>query len=205
MRKKTTRKKTEEKKSMLVVLSGPSGTGKDTIRHGFAEKMDFRRSVSVTTREKSQKEQEGVDYFFVSKERFSELLAENEILEYDTYNDNYYGTLWKTVRDYVSEGADVVFALTIPGALALKKAFPEDTVSVFILPPDLSELEKRIRIRARGESEDCIKERLRIAAEREIPRAGEFDYSIVNDDIDRAICELCGIVEKEKEKRRSKK
>ena len=204
-RKKTEKVRKEKNKSLLVVLSGPSGTGKDTMRMAFVEKTHFNRSISVTTRKQGNSEKEGVDYYFVSKEDFEKKIENNEILEYDTYNGNYYGTLWKTVRDYVKNGIDVIFALTIPGALAIKKAFPDDAVSVFVLPPDMAELENRIRTRARGENEECIKERLRIAAEREIPRAVEFDYSIINDDFDRALSELCDIVEKEKEKRRSEK
>ncbi|MBQ3847338.1 MAG: guanylate kinase [Clostridia bacterium] len=188
-----------KKRSLLIVLSGPSGVGKDTLRNIFAERYDnIFRSVSVTTRKKGPAETDGKDYYFLTNEEFDKKLADDEILEWDTYNSNRYGTLWSTVRMYVEQGRNVVFALTIPGALAIKRAYPEDTVSVFILPPSMEELEKRLKGRGR-EDEEIIRKRLDIAIEKELSHAGEFDYRIINDDFDKAIDDLYEIVRKEKQ------
>lgn len=188
------------KKSLLIVVSGPSGVGKDTIRNELVKKIGISKSVSATTRAMGPNEQEGVDYFYLTEEEFDRKLQQNEILEYDMYNSHRYGTLWETVRNYVSQGRNIVFALTIPGALAIKKAYPDDSVAVFILPPSIEELERRLKGRER-EDESVIKQRIEIAIETEIAHAGEFDYRVVNDDLDKAVEELCEIIKKEKELR----
>ena len=183
-------------KGLIVSLSGPSGVGKGTVLAGVREKLpDSGTSVSVTTRKPREGEAEGVSYFFRTKEEFLKLIDEGEILEYDTYVDNYYGTPATPLKKMSSEGVDVLLDLTIAGSLALKEKF-EQAVTIFILPPSYEAL--RTRLVGRGtETEDVIEKRL-AEAQSEIIRANEFDYVVVNDDLEDAIHKVLSIIEAEK-------
>ncbi len=183
-------------KGLIISLSGPSGVGKGTVLAGVREKLpECGNSVSVTTRSPREGEAEGVAYFFRTKEEFQKLLANGEILEYDTYVDNYYGTPTAPLHKMSSEGTDVLLDLTIAGSLALKEKF-DQAVTIFILPPSYEEL--RSRLTSRGtETAEVIERRLG-EAKSEIERANEFDYVVVNDDLEEAVAKVLAIIEAEK-------
>ncbi len=183
-------------KGLLISVSGPSGAGKGSVLAKVKE-MDpsFGTSVSVTTREPREGEKEGVDYFFKSKEEFTQMIEEGEIIEYDEFVGNYYGTPTVALQEMSEEGTDVLLDLTIAGSMALKENF-EQSVTIFLLPPSLEELENRLKGRG-TESEEMIKARLEVA-KNEIGFVGNFDYVVVNDDIDEAAKKIYSIITSEK-------
>ena len=192
---------TAGQRNVLLIISGPSGVGKGTIASGMLEKakergLDIGLSVSMTTRDMRPGEKDGETYCYVTQEQFKKALAEGEILEYNCYNGHYYGTPASNVRASFAEGHDVLLEIDINGAEQIVKKFADSAVTVFILPPSLDELEKRLRLRGR-ESEEEIRKRLRIA-EQELERSEEFDYSIINDKLDAAVEQLIDIYLKEK-------
>nr|HPR80444.1 guanylate kinase [Enterococcus sp.] len=152
-------------RGLLIVLSGPSGVGKGTVRKAIfdSEDNDFQYSISMTTRKKRIGEVEGADYYFRSHEEFEELIAAGEMLEYAEYVGNYYGTPLSYVQKTLDEGKDVFLEIEVQGALQVKEKVP-DGVFIFLTPPDLTEL--RSRITGRGtDSIEVIDERMRIARE----------------------------------------
>ena len=177
---------------LLISISGPSGVGKNTVITEVRKQFpDFRHSVSVTTRKprtidaEGNLEQEGVHYFFRSREEFLKMAESGEILEYDEFAGNLYGTPSAPLKKMVDRGQNVLLDLTIAGSLALKKKFGEDAVTIFLAPPSLEIL--RSRLEGRGsEAPDVIDRRL-MQAENELLQAGSFDYTVVNDDLDRAV------------------
>lgn len=184
------------KKGNLVVISAPSGCGKGTILKGLFEKDKnednvFVLSVSMTTREPRGTEQDGVEYFFVNRERFEELIAQDQFIEYAQFNGNYYGTPKPFIEKCISEGKTVFLEIEVQGAEKVREKFP-DSVSVFIIPPSLEELERRLRGR-QTDAPEVIEERLKIAPV-ELARQDEFDYRVVNDDVQRAIDEVYNII-----------
>ena len=188
-------------RNVLLIISGPSGVGKGTIAALMLEKakergLNIGLSVSMTTRDIRPGEKDGETYRYVTQEQFKKALAEGEILEYNCYNGNYYGTPASGVRDSLDSGRDVLLEIDINGAEQIVNKFSDSAVTVFILPPSLEELEKRLRLRGR-ESEEDIRKRLRIA-EQELARSEEFDYCIINDVLERATEELIDIYLKEK-------
>ena len=132
-------------KGKFIVLSGPSGVGKNTILDMLVDNSLGIYSVSMTTRKKRKGEVEGRDYFFVNKEVFQDNIKNDNFLEYTIYNDNYYGTLKSFVFDNMNKGTNVLAVLDVQGALQIEKVFP-DAISIFIMPPSFKELEKRLRI-----------------------------------------------------------
>ena len=184
------------KNGLIVSLSGPSGVGKGTILSKVREHLpESRSSVSVTTRSPREGEEEGVAYFFRTKDQFKKMLSDGEIIEYDEYVGNFYGTPAGPLKEMSSSGSDVLLDLTIAGSLALKEKF-EEAVTIFILPPSYEELESRLKGRG-TETEDVVARRL-AEAKGEILRANEFDYVVVNDDIDEAARKVEAIIEAEK-------
>ncbi|SMC41294.1 guanylate kinase [Oscillospiraceae bacterium] len=184
------------KNGLIVSLSGPSGVGKGTILSKVREHLpESRSSVSVTTRSPREGEEEGVAYFFRTKEQFKKMLSDGEIIEYDEYVGNFYGTPAGPLKEMSASGSDVLLDLTIAGSLALKEKF-EEAVTIFILPPSYEELESRLKGRG-TETEDVVARRL-AEAKGEILRANEFDYVVVNDDIDEAARKVEAIIEAEK-------
>lgn len=185
-------------KGIITVLSGPSGCGKNSIIKAAAGK-DRRLSyaTSATTREIRSGETEGVDYYYKTGEEFDRLVSTGEILEWDEFLGNRYGTLRSELSSKIEAGKDVILDLTISGALAVKREFPESAVIVFILPPSIEELERRLRMRHR-ESDEQIRERVKWAVEKEIPQVCKFDNVIVNDILDDARDELLTIINAEK-------
>ena len=181
---------------LLVSISGPSGVGKGTVIKRVRDLLpDAGHSVSVTTREKRDGETEGISYFFRTHEEFKEMNEKGEILESDMYLSNHYGTPISPFLRMAQEGKDVLFDLTVAGSLALMDKF-ENAVTIFLLPPSMRELKRRLESRG-TESKQVIEKRIAEASE-EIPKAKLFKYVIINDDVEKAANRILSIVEAEK-------
>lgn len=180
-------------KGILVVVSAPSGCGKDTVVSEVLRRMPDKcfLSVSMTTRAMRKGETEGVEYFFVSKDEFLRHIDEGDMLEYAVYGDNMYGTPIKPVRDMLDNGKTVFLIIEVEGGGNVKKAFPEAT-KIFIAPPSMAELERRLRGRGTDSDEDILK-RLEIAKE-EMLRASEYDFIVKNDELENAVNDVITIV-----------
>ena len=169
----------------LFVISGSSGVGKGTLLKLFLSKHpDYKLSVSCTTRKPREGEENGINYFFLTKEEFVNLVKNNEFLEWAEFSGNMYGTQKAYVERKLAEGKNLILELDTVGALNVKKIMPEACL-IFILPPSFEELESRLRGR-NTESEDAIQKRLN-TVKIEIERSKEFDYKVVNDDLDKAL------------------
>ncbi len=187
-------------KGLLIVLSGPSGAGKGTVGKAFLSRHpEIALSVSCTTRSPRTGEKEGINYFFKSEREFQDLISQDEFLEYACVYGNYYGTPKSFVAKKLSEGCEVMLEIDVQGAMKAKEAFPHG-LFIFLVPPSLPELERRIRGRA-TESEEQIQCRLS-KARNEMAMSGEYDYVIVNDDVTRAAEEMEAIVCAERQKRK---
>lgn len=183
-------------RGLLLVLSGPSGSGKGTVlRELFHGRESLFYSVSATTRAPRPGEEEGKSYYFLTKEEFERQIARGDMLEYAQYCGNYYGTPRSAVEERRAMGYDVVLEIDVQGAMKVRRSCPDATL-VFLLPPSSAELESRLRGRA-TESEEVIRGRLE-AARREISFAPAYDYIVVNRTIDRAAEELSCILTAEK-------
>jgi len=190
-----------DRRGLMVVLSSPSGAGKTTLtRKLLADNPDMTMSVSATTRPPRSGEQDGVDYFFVTKTKFAELEDQGEFLEHAKVFDNHYGTPRGPVEEALMQGQDVIFDIDWQGAQQLTQAAADDLVKIFILPPNMRELEQRLRTRAQ-DSDSVIAKRMS-KSENEISHWAEYDYVIVNEDIDTALAELKTIVGAERMRRR---
>ena len=178
-----------------MVLSGFSGAGKGTLVKGLLERYDnYALSVSATTRKPRAGEEDGKAYFFKTVEEFEKMIEEDSFIEYAKYVDNYYGTPKEYVQKKLDEGKDVILEIEIQGALKVKKAYP-DTLLLFVMPPSAALL--RERLTGRGtESEDVIASRLARAVQ-EAEGIEEYDYLVINDDLDTCIRELHGIIQSE--------
>ena len=185
-------------KGMLVVFSGPSGCGKDTVLDKIKEKgFVFDKTVSVTTRAMRDGEINGVDYYFISKEEFLEKIKNNEFVEYTEYSGNYYGTLKSEIENRVSKGGCVLLKIEVEGAENIKKAFPK-AVSIFIFPPSKEELKNRLLGRG-TETEESFNIRYNTAL-KEMAKAPQYDYVVINDNVDLCAETVCGILNAEKTK-----
>lgn len=183
-------------RGLLIVLSGPAGVGKGTIVGRLIENNpNIKLSISKTTRKPRPGEIDGVNYFFVSKDRFWEEIQNGNFLEYTEYNNNFYGTPKDFVMDMLKEGYDVLLEIETNGALNVKSTF-SDAVLIFILPPSLDQLYKRLKGRG-TETEQEIEARLNIA-KKEISLIDKYDYCVVNDDIEEAVRKIEKIIEVEK-------
>lgn len=188
-----------EQEGILFVLSGPSGVGKGTVRQRlFEQKTDLKYSVSATTRQKRPGERDGVDYFYKTEAQFKEMIEKEQLLEYAQYVGNYYGTPRQYVLDELKKGNDVFLEIEVQGAMQVKNNFPEG-VFIFLFPPSLEELKDRIIGRG-TESEQLIVNRLR-EAKKEIELMSEYDYVVVNDDVDQAVSKINAIITSEHCKR----
>lgn len=188
-----------KEKGILFILSGPSGVGKGTVRKALFEKdTELKYSISMTTRQKREGEQEGVDYFYRSKQEFEGMIENNKLLEYAQYVGNYYGTPRDYVEETLESGKDVFLEIEVQGALQVKKNFPAG-VFIFLFPPSLEELKNRIVSRG-TETEELVKNRL-LAAKEEIEMMDAYDYVVVNDKIDTAVQKVQSIVRSEHCKR----
>lgn len=186
------------RKGLLVSVSGPSGVGKGSVIDKVRERIpDIAHSVSVTTRKMRENEEEAVSYFFRTEVEFKKMMAAGEILEHDIYCNNYYGTPLPPLLDHINCGRDVLFDLTVSGSLALMEHY-EDAVTIFLLPPSMSELRNRLEKRG-TESSEIIERRL-LEASVEIPKAYLFNYVVVNDDLEKSADRIIAIIEAEKHK-----
>ena len=188
------------RRGIMVVLSSPSGAGKTTLTKQILNtSKNILMSVSATTRQPRPGEVDGEDYIFLSKSKFSEMIDNDEFLEYAKVFDNFYGTPRAPVEDALAGGFDIVFDIDWQGAQQLTQAAANDLVKIFILPPNVQELENRLRSRAQ-DSDDVIARRM-AKSENEISHWAEYDYIIINEDITEAIEELNTIVNAERMKR----
>lgn len=183
----------------LLVVSGPSGSGKGTILQGLMEQeKNAVFSVSATTRAPRPGEIDGVHYFFISEEKFQNMVDQDEFLEYaDVFGMNKYGTPRAYVEQQLGQGKDVVLDIDVVGALNVKKAMPE-AVMVFVIPPTRAELERRLRGRG-TEGEEQIRRRLETAMT-EVSKAKEYDYLVINDDLKEAVEQMCDILNSQRNK-----
>jgi len=190
-----------QRRGLMVVLSSPSGAGKTTLtRHLLRQNPDMAMSVSATTRAPRPGEIDGQDYVFVSKSQFSQLEADDEFLEHARVFDNFYGTPRGPVEEALQSGRDVVFDIDWQGAQQLTQAAADDLVKIFILPPNMRELEQRLKTRAQ-DSDSVIAKRMS-KSEAEISHWAEYDYVIVNENLETALGELLTIVAAERMRRR---
>ena len=181
-----------------IVVSAPSGCGKDTILEQLFKINDnLAYSVSATSRAMREGEVNGVSYHFTTREEFEGMIKNAEVLEYTEYCGNYYGTPKKSVEDMLSQGKDVILKIEVEGAMNIKRIFPE-CVLVFILPPSMPELERRLRKRG-TETEETIASRL-AQARVELTYADKFDYLVVNGDLHKAVDDLNSVILAEKMK-----
>lgn len=173
------------KKGLLIILSGPSGVGKGTVRAKFQNdpQLNIAYSISMTSRQKRDKEKDGIDYFFVSREEFEKAIENDELLEYAEFVGNYYGTPLANVEKLRNEGKNVLLEIEVEGAGKVQDKCP-DALSIFIIPPSMEELERRIRNR-KTEPEEIVQQRLAKAA-KEMQMLGRYKYVICNDDVDLA-------------------
>lgn len=180
------------KQGRLIVISGPSGTGKGSIIRKVMEHWPAAEfSVSMTTREKRTGEEDGVHYYFATREVFEETIRENGFLEWADVFGNYYGTPKAPVEKRLNEGADIILDIDIQGGMNVRKAMPE-AVLIFILPPSMKELRRRLEHRG-TDAQEVIEKRLAKALT-EIGVAREYDYAVVNDDLDVAAEEVLSII-----------
>ncbi|RIA78331.1 guanylate kinase [Anaeroplasma bactoclasticum] len=183
-------------RGLLVVVSGPSGVGKGTVRKALFEmpKHNLTYSVSMTTRKQRPGEKDGVDYYFVSKEEFLKRVEEGKFLEHAEFVGNYYGTPLDKVNERLEDGQEVVLEIEVEGALQVKKKVP-DCVMIFIVPPGKEALYQRLRKRG-TESEDVIEQRIE-KANREFKLAKYYDYIVVNDEVSNAADRIMAIIRAE--------
>ncbi|WP_119307625.1 guanylate kinase [Cohaesibacter haloalkalitolerans] len=188
------------RRGLMLVLSSPSGAGKSTIcRNLLARQDNLQLSVSATTRPKRGSEIDGVHYHFMSERQFVSMRDRGDLLEWAEVHSNFYGTPRDPVEEALSKGKDVLFDIDWQGTLQMKKAARKDIVTVFVLPPSMAELKNRL-IRRAEDSEDVIERRLHNARV-EISHWDEYDYVIVNDDLEKAFAAVSAILEAERHKR----
>lgn len=189
-----------KRRGLMLVMSSPSGAGKTTLsRMLLGADPEIRMSVSATTRPPRDGEKDGVDYFFVDHNQFEDMAVKDEFLEHATVFSNRYGTPKKPVEDALADGRDILFDIDWQGTQQLSQAMSKDLVSVFILPPSVDALQERLTTRGL-DSAEVVAERMSKAAD-EMTHWAEYDYIIVNDDLDKAFAELCSILSAERLKR----
>jgi len=185
-----------DNKGLLVVISGPSGVGKGTVRQALFDRTghDLAYSVSMTSRPKRAGEKEGVDYFFVTKEEFEQRIAEGKFLEYTNFVDNYYGTPLDKVNEQLEAGKEVVLEIEVNGATQVREKM-KNAILIFIAPPTMDTLKERLHRRG-TESEEIIQARC-IKASKEVNLASQYDYIVVNDTVKNAADKIMAIIRSE--------
>lgn len=179
---------------MLYVIAAPSGTGKTTIvKEILKNNPEIIFSVSATTRKKRENETNGKDYFYFSKEEFENKIKEGDLIEYEVlFSGDYYGTLRSFIEDNIKKKKDVIFDIDVNGALNIKKIYGKDSVLIFVMPPDIETLKERLKKRA-TESTEQINERIK-RVDLEIGKKNDFDYIVVNDNLEKAVNEVQKII-----------
>lgn len=187
---------------IMFILSSPSGAGKSTITKAVIDKIDnLKVSISATTRTKRPKERDGIDYFFLSNEQFNQHLSNGDFLENAEVFGNRYGTLKSEVAKYIEAGIDVIFDVDWQGTRKLREPNFANIVSIYILPPSLETLESRLRSRKQDNDEVIVNRMSR--AKTELSHYNEYDYIILNDDLDMAINVACSIIIAERNKKQN--
>ena len=188
--------KIQHKPGKIFVISGPSGSGKTTLLTSLIQDKKISKllvkSCSITTRPKRSKEREAKEYFFVNPAEFRRLLKAKKILEWTRYLGYYYGTPKGTLEKQIKNGKNVGLCLDLKGAKILKKIYPDNTVTIFVLPPSLSVLKERIKNRCRRTNQQEVAQRM-LLARRELRAANKFDYCILNQNLSVALKELKNI------------
>lgn len=181
-------------KGLLIVLSGPSGVGKGTVRKAIFDhpETNFKYSISMTTRQKREGERDGIDYFFKSHEEFETLIEQDKFIEYAEYVGNYYGTPVDYVKETIADGHDVFLEIEVEGAKQVREKFP-DALFIFLAPPTLAQLEERLIGRG-TDSQEVISHRIK-EARRELSLMNLYDYVVINDNVGMARQKIQCIVE----------
>ena len=183
-------------KGNLIVISGPSGAGKNTIVDGLLKiNNNIWLSISATTRKPRGEEKDGINYYFLSREKFENKIKNDDFLEYAEYNGNYYGTPKSNIVDKLNSGFDVILEIEIQGALKIKKIIPK-AIFIFILPPSMSELRRRLVLR-RTETKDKVIQRFKTAYN-EINEVTKYNYVVINDKVEDAVSKINSILVSEK-------
>jgi guanylate kinase len=182
-------------KGRLIVFSAPSGCGKGTMLAEILKDNSFRCSVSTTTRQPREGEIDGVNYFFISKEEFEQKISNDEFLEHAEYCENFYGTLKTEVDSYLEKGVNVILEIEVQGAMKVRELRP-DALFVFIAPPSVNELRRRLNKRG-TETQEVIEKRV-AAAVTELPYMDKYDYIIVNDALEDAVSDFFAVIRSEK-------
>ena len=181
---------------ILIIFSGPSGSGKDTVLNKLVEKRtDAKVSVSMTTRAKREGEIDGTHYYFVTREYFEKKILAQSVLEFAEYTGNLYGTPKEPVDEMLREGKAAILKIEVQGAEKIRKLYP-DVVSIFLMPPSMRVLEERLRGR-KTDDEEAINHRLVVARE-EMRRAPEYDYIVINNTVDEAVEQIEKIIDAER-------
>ncbi|MCK5812393.1 MAG: guanylate kinase [Clostridiales bacterium] len=181
---------------MLIIVSAPSGTGKNAVIRELTKKdSNIFYSVSATTRNPRNKEENGVNYFFLSREKFENMIINKQLIEWDEYVNNYYGTPKKFIEDMTKKGNDVILEITVEGAVNVKEIWPE-AVMIFLLPPSMEELRNRITNR-NTECIESINKRM-ISAESELKYVNDYEYVVINDDLAYAVNQIEEIIHAER-------
>ncbi len=189
---------TEENEGLLIIISGPSGAGKGTVYNEVLRRRPgIKKSVSVTTRAPRPNEVEGVHYYFRTLEQYQRMIAQGEFLETASVYCNYYGTPKAPVLEMLAHGDDVMFEIDTLGAEQIRRKYPR-SITIFIMPPDFEELERRLRGRG-TESEEAIQRRLGLARS-ELAKYRLFDYMVFNDEVEHAVNSVLAIIDAEKSK-----
>ena len=188
----------------LIIISSPSGAGKSTLCKMIIQNDPLiKLSTSATTREQRQQEVEGQDYYFLTKDKFNQMVKHNEFIEHATVFDNLYGTPRKTVDEEFDKGKCVLFDIDWQGARQIRQSFSKDSVvSIFILPPSMEELERRLKARAQ-DSEEVVQNRMNEARD-EISHYEEYDYVVLNDDLNNSYQKIKSIIDAKRISRNKK-
>ncbi len=186
-----------KKQGILLIISGPSGSGKGTIVEQLCEKENFSLSISATTRKPREYEENGVHYFFHTREEFEKMRERMELLEWAEFCGNYYGTPRKYVVEQLMAGRNVILEIEVQGALQVKQIYP-DGVLIFMVPPNLEELGRRLTNRGTEDKETINRRMCRALEEMEL--VNEYDYLVINDTVEQATQDILTIVEAEKMK-----
>ena len=182
------------KKGILFVITGPSGVGKGTVLAEVRRQKDVYFSISATTRQPREGEQDGVHYFFLTREQFEQKIAENGFLEHAEFSGNCYGTPAAPVDAHLEDGTDVILEIEVQGAMQVHQSRPV-AVRIFLAPPSYGELEKRLTGRG-TETEEAVRMRLE-TAKHELTLAPEFDYVVVNNTVEQAVADVLAIMQAE--------